>query len=251
MCLKSPLVSVILPVYNGVNKINRAIDSVLRQSVDFELIVIDDGSNDNSVEVVGSYAKADKRIKLICLPINKGVSNARNKGIENSLGRYISFLDADDYWHDEKLSFQISQMEENNWKFTYTIYDRVTENGELINTVLPIRCVDYKKMLLNNYIATSTACIDSKIAKTLRFRDVGHEDYIFWLNSIQIIPNAYCIVSDFSLVKYVVSKNSLSSNKFRAILWQWRNYRDNLGLPLCKSIYYFVSYLLFAIYKRL
>lgn len=247
---KSPFVSVILPVYNGANKVSKAIESVLKQAVDFELLVIDDGSIDSSAEVVESYAKVDSRVKLIMLTENQGVAAARNKGIECSQGKYIAFVDADDSWHENKLKYQISQMEQNNWKLTYTIFDRVSDTGKLINTISPRERASYNNMLLNNSIATSTACIVAEVAKKLKFRQIGHEDYVFWMNSLKEIDFAYRVDSDMPLVQYAVSKSSLSSNKVKAIFWQWKNYRYNLELPLIKSLYCFSVYVSLAIFKR-
>lgn len=247
---KSPLVSVILPVYNGANMVSKAIESVLKQTVDFELLVIDDGSIDRSTEVVESYSYVDSRVKLIVLPDNQGVAAARNKGIECSQGKYIAFVDADDGWHENKLQYQISQMEKNNWKLTYTIFDRVSETGEFINTITPRERASYNNMLLNNSIATSTACIVADVAKKLKFRKIGHEDYVFWMDSLRVIDFAHRVESDMPLVEYAVSKSSLSANKVKAILWQWKNYRYNLGLPLLKSLYCFSMYVSLAIYKR-
>lgn len=250
MSEKSPLVSVILPVFNGANVIGKAIESVLKQTCDFELLVIDDGSSDCSVKVVESYSRSDSRLKLILLPENQGVASARNKGIECSQGKYIAFLDADDCWHENKLQYQIAQMKRNNWKLTYTIFDRVSEAGKLINTISPRERASFNTMLLNNSIATSTACIDAETAKKFKFLKIGHEDYVFWMNSLKDIDFAYRIVSDSPLVQYTVSKNSLSGNKFEAVLWQWENYRRHLKLSLIKSLFCFFMYVLLAIFKR-
>lgn len=245
-----PLVSVVLPVYNGANKISKAIESVLCQTIDFELLVIDDGSVDDSINVVKSYTKIDSRVKLITMSQNHGVAVARNKGLECSQGKYIAFIDADDCWHKNKLLLQISQMEENNWKLTYTTFKRVSDSGKFINIISPRKRSSYNNMLLNNSIATSTACILADVGKKLRFKKIGHEDYVFWMNSLKQIDFAYCVVSDTPLVEYTVSKSSLSANKLKAILWQWKNYRHNLELPLVKSVYCFSVYVFMAVLKR-
>lgn len=245
-----PLVSVVLPVYNGANTISKAIESVLNQTVPLELLVIDDGSVDDSIKVVQSYSNVDSRVKFIPMSENQGVAEARNKGLECSQGKYIAFIDADDCWHKNKLLLQISQMEENNWKLSYTTFKRVSDSGKLINIITPRKRASYNNMLLNNSIATSTACIIADVGKNLRFRKIGHEDYVFWMNSLKQIDFAYCVVSDMPLVEYTVSKNSLSANKLKAILWQWKNYRYNLELPLVKSVYCFSVYVFLAVFKR-
>ena len=143
-------VSIITPLYNSEKYIADAIDSVLLQSyTDFEMIIIDDYSQDKSVHKVKSYN--DNRIKLICLKENKGAGIARNKGIEAAEGRYIAFLDSDDLWQPNKLEKQIDFMRSQNVSFCFSSFYLMNENGERLHKyreALPK--VDYKKMLKNN-----------------------------------------------------------------------------------------------------
>ena len=113
-----PLVTVIIPVYNRAFTIRRAIDSVLDQSYkELELIIVDDCSLDNTVQIVKSYR--DKRINLICLPKNCGANTARNTGLRAAKGEYIAFQDSDDEWFKEKLEIQIEYMEKTRKKVCY------------------------------------------------------------------------------------------------------------------------------------
>ena len=107
----SELVSIITPMYNSENFVEEAILSVIKQSyTNWELLIIDDGSKDKSIEIVEKYLGRDNRIKLIKNTINKGASLTRNIGIEKSCGRYIAFLDSDDVWFPIKLEEQIKFM---------------------------------------------------------------------------------------------------------------------------------------------
>lgn len=123
-----PLVSVIIPVYNRESTIQRALDSVLNQSyTKLEIIVVDDGSSDKTVEVVKGYK--DERVKLICLKQNGGANAARNKGICAAKGEYIAFQDSDDEWLEDKLLLQIKHMQEKDKEVCYSSYILYEGNG--------------------------------------------------------------------------------------------------------------------------
>ncbi len=119
--MESPLVTVIIPVFNREDTISRAVNSVLQQEYkNIEAIVVDDCSNDTTVEVVKNCG--DPRIKLICLPQNHGANYARNRGIENAKGEFIAFQDSDDEWLKEKLDKQIKYMTDNNLDASFCPY---------------------------------------------------------------------------------------------------------------------------------
>ena len=103
-----PIISVIMPAYQAADYINQAISSVLNQTCKetWELLIIDDGSTDQTAEIVRMYAK-DPRIRYLCRKKNKGVAAARNLGIQKARGAYVAFLDADDWWDADKLKMQM------------------------------------------------------------------------------------------------------------------------------------------------
>ncbi len=243
------VVSVILPVYNGSHKICKAIDSVLIQRVNFELLIIDDGSTDDIDSVIGNYN--NESINYFKMGINCGVAKARNFGVMKAQAQFIAFIDADDIWQEGKLDIQINQMLLNKWSLSYCSFQRISDTGKVLNTVSPRDEVTFDTMLLNNSIATSSACVTTELAKKVLFMQIGHEDYAFWVNILQLINAGYKIQSDIPLVYYTVSSESLSANKFKAILWQWKNYRKNLKLSFLKSVYCFSSYIMLAIKKRI
>ncbi len=114
-------VSVIIPTYNRAYCLGKAIESVLAQTyTDFELLVVDDGSTDNTKEVVEQYIAKDNRVHFLSMDTNGGVAAARNYGMRAALGEYIAFQDSDDYWHQDKLEKQMKTMKENDADFSYT-----------------------------------------------------------------------------------------------------------------------------------
>jgi len=115
MSVNYPLVSVIMPVYNGEKYLAESIESVLSQQFkDFELIIIDDGSTDNSKSIIKSYVKKDNRVKIFCNKSNLGISGALNKAIVNSTGEYIARMDCDDISFPSRLSSQVELLNMRN-----------------------------------------------------------------------------------------------------------------------------------------
>lgn len=109
--MKKPVISVITPAYNVEFYITETIKSVLAQTfTDFEYLIIDDGSTDNTRAIANSFADRDSRIRVIS-QINRGCAGARNTGVENARGDYISFIDGDDLWHHDKLKIQLEQIQ--------------------------------------------------------------------------------------------------------------------------------------------
>ena len=118
--LVNNLVSIITPAYNAEKYIKDTIASVIAQTyTNWEMIIVDDSSNDNTNEIIKEYQQKEKKIRLITLLKNQGVANARNIAIQNARGRYIAFLDSDDIWEKEKLEKQINFMRKNNVYFSY------------------------------------------------------------------------------------------------------------------------------------
>ena len=144
-------VSIIVPMYNAEKFIGKTIESVLAQTYqNWEMLIMNDVSTDNSLAIVSLYAKKDERIKIVNTEKNVGVVKGRNFLIDLASGKYIAFLDADDYWHNEKLEKQIKFMKEKNASISCTEYTRVKENEEKINDVIIKEEISYNDMLKNN-----------------------------------------------------------------------------------------------------
>jgi glycosyltransferase involved in cell wall biosynthesis len=248
--MSSDLVSVIMPVYNAEAWLPRAIDSVLSQSHNhLELIAIDDGSSDRSPGMLDAYAAIDARIRVLRQACNGGVAAARNAGIAAARGDYISFLDADDWWHPEKLERQWISMRGNGALISYASYWRVAEDGRVLSQVTPPPHVNWQDMLASNFIGNLTGMY-ARALGDVAFQRIGHEDYVFWLEQVRRAGKAMRVESPEPLAWYLVRDQSLSANKLRAATWQWEIYRTVAKLGMMQSAFYMARYVQHAVIKR-
>ena len=245
------IVSIITPLFNSATFIEETIESVISQTYnDWEMIIIDDCSNDGSLEIVKDIAKDDLRIRLISLKNNLGPSNARNEGIKQACGRYIAFLDSDDLWHKDKLEKQIKFMQKNEYAFTFTGYEKIDEKGKKIGNILPLKGqVTYHDLLKSNHIGCLTAMIDLKIlGYKMYMPDIKkRQDQGLWLEILKEIDKAYCL--NKVLGKYRIRKDSISINKIANIKFQWQLYRELEKLSIIQSFYYMLWYAYYGIRK--
>ena len=247
-----PLISVIMPCYNMASYVSDSIKSVIAQTYPhWELLIVDDASSDETVNIIKSYAQADSRIKLALKKQNSGISDTRNQCIQMAQGQFLAFLDADDIWHPEKLEKQLSFMLAKNVGFTYSTYDWIDEDGKVMNKFInTIGNLDYKTYLRNTIIGCSTVMVNKAITGDVfvpKFRT--SEDTATWLDILRKGLMAYAI--DESLVSYRIRRKSASSNKIRASIDLWKVYRQHEKLPFFKAIYYFSCYAFNAVKKRL
>ncbi|HUA82022.1 MAG TPA: glycosyltransferase family 2 protein [Dyella sp.] len=248
--MSNDLVSVIMPVYNAEAWLQRAIDSVLAQShAHLELIAVDDGSSDRSPDLLQAYASADARVRVVRQPFNGGVAAARNAGIAAARGDYISFLDADDWWHSAKLERQLVSMRDTGALISYASYWRVAEDGRVLSQVVPPPEVDWQDMLASNFIGNLTGMYARRLGD-IAFQRIGHEDYVFWLEQVRRAGKAVCVASPEPLAWYLVRERSLSANKLRAATWQWDIYRNVAKLGMMQSAFYMARYVQHAMIKR-
>ncbi len=243
------MVSIITPSHNTEKYITKTMDSVLAQTYqEWEMIIVDDLSTDNSPSIVEAYTQRDSRIKLIRSKQKSGASGSRNRAIEASQGQYIAFLDADDLWIPEKLEKQILFMEKHDLAFTYSSYKTINENDEVLTTFVTVPEISYESMLKTCSVGCLTAVYDTeKLGKMFLPKLPTKEDYVLWLNIMKKINTTQGIIEP--LAYYRVGETSVSSNKVNAAAWQWKVYRDVEKLGLVKSIYYFVNYVYFGIKK--
>lgn len=244
-------VSVITPVYNAEEFLEDTVESVLSQTYkNFEYILIDDYSTDNSAKLIKKYAEKDSRIKYIKLKENAGAAVARNTGLENANGRYIAFIDSDDVWYPEKLETQLNFMNKHNVAFTYTKYERISEEGELLGAPSFPKKLNYSGLLKNTAIACSTVVIDRQVIGDFRMPLVRKgQDTATWLKILKNHDYAYLV--DEVLNRYRAREGSLSSNRTGALKRTWNTYRNIEKLPLYKASYYFVFYVWNAVKRRL
>ena len=235
-------VSIIIPVYNAEKFISKTIESVLSQSYkNWEMLIMNDKSTDNSYEVILKYSKLDDRIKLINTEKNMGVVKGRNTLIEMATGKYIAFLDADDIWKPNKLEKQIYFMQKNNYSFTYTAYEKIDENGVVFGKIgVPLK-VSYNQLLKTCVIGCLTAVYDTeKLGKIYMPTNTKREDFATWLSILKKIDFAYGIKENLS--QYRVYENQSSGKKAKMAKENWKLYREIEKLNLLKACYYFSHY---------
>lgn len=244
-----PLVSIIMPSYNSSSTIRESILSILAQSYNhWELLITDDNSSDNTIEIVRQFSMDDARIKFYINNENYGAGYARNNSINHSSGKYIAFLDSDDLWLPDKLFKQVMFMETNNYYLTYTAYQKFSSSGDC-GIVMPIHKVSYNKLLCGNIIGCLTAMYNAEhVGKTLMPLIRKRQDMALWLLILRKCDFAYCLPE--VLAKYRID-SGMTRNKFDAACYQWRLYRDVLKLDLSKSIFYFLMYAVNGIVKTL
>ena len=239
---------VIIPMHNSSKHIIECLESVMNQTYkNIEIIVVDDASTDNSLELVKNIK--DNRIKLIELKENVGAGMARNKGIEAATGDYICFLDSDDYWALDKIERQVKIMEDNNYTFIYGGYDYL-RNGRRKKAKVP-KSMNYNKLLRNHAIFTSTVMLNME---HLKKEDIlmpnlrRGQDYGTWWSILKKGVTAYAITDTIAI--YRVGEKSLSSNKFKATNRTWHLFkRENLSL--IKRLFYFSCYSFNAVKRRI
>lgn len=234
--------SIIMPLYNCSYYLEQAINSVHSQSYDnWELIIVDDCSTDNSLDIAKTLAEKDYRIKVLGLKQNLGATNARNIAIEAAQGRFIAFLDSDDIWNSNKLQKQINFMIKNDVDVSFTAYEKIDEEGTAFQTMrVPLK-VSYKDLLKTNVMGCLTVVYDTKnLGKVFMPENTKREDFATWLKILKKVDCAYSVPK--VLAQYRVYPNQSSSKKISMAQESWRLYRDIEQLNLFQATYYFTHY---------
>ena len=214
--------------------------------------MVDDCSTDNSAAIIKQYMEKDSRISYLKTDKPSGSPTLpRNIGIENAKGKYISFLDSDDAWLPTKLERQMAMFEKyDDMAICFSNYEKMAESGERNNRIIraPER-VTYKQLLLGNVIGCLTAVYDTEKVGKVYFPNHSHEDYIMWLF---ILKQGYFARNTGTVeALYRVREHSVSSNKLKALSWQWDIYRNVEQISLLKSGYYFAHYAYSALRKAM
>ncbi|PGO26564.1 glycosyl transferase [Bacillus cereus] len=236
-------ISIIVPTYNASRFIEETIHSVLNQSFqDWELIIIDDCSTDDTVQKLNEFRKIDQRIRVKVLEENSGAAIARNTGINMASGRYIAFLDSDDLWVPRKLETQLNFMKENNVAFSFTGYEIITESGEKTGKIIHVpKNINYQGLLKNTIIGCLTVMIDTQQVGKIQMPNLRtRQDTATWLSILKRGFEAYGL--DEVLSKYRKVENSISSKKIKMARMNWKLYREVEGLSIFKSAWCFINY---------
>ncbi|MEK1293450.1 glycosyltransferase family 2 protein [Limosilactobacillus fermentum] len=237
--LKPGMVSIVMPCYNGEDFIKETIDSVLKQTyTNWELLVIDDGSKDDSPSIVNKYASDDSRIKLIKQQ-NAGSAVARNNGIRHSKGQFLALLDSDDIWLPGFLESQIRFIRQKGAVCVCSSYSRIDEqSNDILKPVMSKPIITSKDMQSIDYVGCLTGLYDqSKYGKVYLKEELNSllDDYAFWISVIALEGVAYG--NPKILAKYRVRKNSLTSKKTKLIAKHYKFYRKQLGQRKLQSAY--------------
>jgi len=236
--------SVLIAVYNCEECIIETLESVCKQTLgDYEVIIVDDCSTDNTYQVVSDFISKKERFYLYRNNQNMGVAFSRNYAISLAQSEYICFLDGDDVWKPDKLAIQYQMLEDHLIDGCVSSYEFIDENSQGIGEpyIIEDSIITYKEMLKQNLIGCSTVALKSEILKNNSFLEsVAHEDYALWL---KLLRDGYKILGTSKvLVSYRIVSGSRSSNKFKAARNRFRIYRDCEQLSLFKSILLFLSY---------
>ena len=246
--MSQELVSIITPSYNCSRYIGETIESIQAQTYgNWELLITDDCSTDDSVNIISRYASQDERIKLFQLDKNSGAGVARNNSIKESCGRYIAFCDSDDRWTPDKLERQIAVLNRVESGVVYSSYTTCDEDGVVNGIVVAYRTISYLEILRDDSIGFLTCIYDTqKLGKlfmpTLRKR----QDWGLKILLLQKAGYAVGILEPLAI--YRLRKNSLSNKKLNLIKYNVKVYREILNYGLirawCKFIFEFMPHYL-------
>ena len=232
-----PEVSIITPCYNSSKFLQQTIDSVLNQTfTDWEWLITDDKSTDNSVEIIRKVN--DERIKLTVAEKNGGAGHARNLSLEKATGRFITFLDADDFWEPNFLEEMVSFMKKENAELAYSNYSRCDEN--LIPKIDDFKAdknVSFNNLLKTCRLSLLSSMYDSqRVGKEFFPERSKREDHVMWLNLLKKIPVGKPLPK--TMAKYRMHASSISRKKTNIMLDQYLVYKDYMKFSTLKSMYY-------------
>lgn len=238
------LVSILIPTYNTEKFIRATIESVQNQTYqNWEMILVDDASTDQTVKIISDFAEKDKRIKLFKLAENSGNGFARNAALEKASGKYIAFLDADDLWFPTKLEKQIQFLKTNNLPFTFSFYDCIDEEGNNLNRRVeaPLN-LTYNQLFFCNYVGNLTAVYDADyFGKIVIEATQKRQDWRLWLTILKQIKETKPVPEPLAF--YRIRKDSISSSKLKLIKHNFGVYRDFHGYNLVFSVLLMMRFL--------
>lgn len=238
------LVSIITPCYNSVKYIGQMIESVQRQTYrNWELLITDDCSQDESCELISKYAEQDARIKLFRLGINSGAGVARNKSISEAKGRYIAFLDSDDLWMPEKLEKQLLFMENGRYALTFTSYLTITEKNEVIGIVIPPKKHTLFANKCDDKVGFSTVIYDTTIVP-LKYMPLirKRQDWGLVMSILKECKVSYGMKEPLGY--YRKGQESLSKNKISLVKYNIAAYQAALGWSYIRALLFFYFFYL-------
>ncbi len=244
-------VSIITPNYNCELFICKTIESVLAQTYsNWEMLIVDDCSTDNSYKIALEYSRKDSRIKVLRNNQRSGAAISRNNALEIACGEYIAFLDSDDLWEPNKLEVQLSFMKEKECDFSFTCYDLIDEKGTFLGKEAKVvNKLNYYKLLHHDYIGCLTAMYKFEIAKNIRSYNIrNNNDYGLFLQIVRLSKNAMGI--NKTLAHYRIHKSGISRKKIKKIIPFFELMIKYLHIPIILSFWFlFTNILIGKIWK--
>lgn len=247
-----PLISIVMPVKNGEKFIGASICSVIAQTYqNWELIIVNDHSSDNTRQLVREYMVSEKRIRLITLKGRKtGAAYSRRCAVNMASGEWIAFLDSDDTWSPDKLMIQMRFAEKKNCRFVFTASSFLNEDGSVKKYVFHIPGkIGFPEILKQDIISCSSVLIKKELLADSFYETSNDicDDYAAWIRILRDnSETAYGI--DLPLLRYRISRTSLSFNKFQSAYRTYLTHR-HVGLAFPKTAYYFCWYVLRSLKK--
>lgn len=244
-------VSVIMPAYNAEKYLPEAIRSVQAQTYsDWELVICDDCSKDNTYQIALDFAQDDARIKVIKNEVNSGVAQTRNHALDRAIGEYIAFLDSDDLWLPDKLQKQLDFMRDKTCVLSYTAYQNFSDDTGQKGKVVPAKeKMTAKQIYGDTSIGCLTVLVNRQQIGAFHMPLLKHtEDNCTWQEILSRGYDAYGLNEVLAL--YRVGNVSLTCSKKKAAMQQWETYRKHYKFSVVKSAYYFLQYAVNALKKH-
>ena len=245
------LVSVIIPYFKKKKFVDQSISSVLNQSYsNIEIIIVYDDEDKSDLEYLRKIYNSNKKIKIIVNKKNIGAGFSRNRGIRESKGKYVCFIDSDDIWKKEKIENQINHMRKNNYKISHTSYEVINDKNEIIGNRKAKDFYNIKDILTSCDIGLSSVILEKDLINDqIQFSNLKtKEDFVLWL---KILKSKVIIGGlDENLLLWRKTKNSLSSSTIQKLFDGFRVYKIYMGFNLIFSLYYLFCLSLNFIKKR-
>lgn len=249
------IVSVIMPAYQAAQTLEWSIRSVMQQTyTGWELILLVDAASDDTDKIAGRLADEDKRIRLFVSKRNRGVVRTRNIALRLAKGKYVAFLDADDYWIPEKLALQLTLLQKNNANFCYTsaLYVRHDLNWKSTPARMPAT-LNLRRLLKGNPVGMSTVLMDVENVGKFYFETLPapyvHEDYAYWVRLFGEREIKAVFLKE-PTTEVSIHHQTRSGNKLLAMKSQYFILRTIAGAGRLKAFFYILSYVLLALHKR-
>ena len=243
--------SVVIPIYNASRWAESMAESIKTNLATIgELILVNDGdTEDFAILLEKMRASLSIPIYSLCTQGRKGPGKARNIGIDHASFEYLAFLDCDDQWCPGSLEKRLTLLKRSDGApFVYSSYNRISVDGRVTNITRVPDLAKLEMLFVTNFIATPSVVIRRATLGEMRFKEIGHEDYDFWLRLIR-----FAGVAAIGLVEPVVNvrtaMGSVSSAKSHAALWHYRILRSH-GIPLALRLLLFGGYCVNALLKR-